>query len=217
MTEQSTTYALEVREAATTPEGRHTLEALCVPYDQTTTLIGWDLREFPGGEKFARGAFADLIAAPAAWPKVRLTDSHVETAKRRPVAKGTSFRETSDGLVGTFQFFATPEGRGAFENVTEGTYGGVSVGFGIPDGGQRREGGTRVVTRARLHHVSLVDEPAYESAQVLAVRAADEAAQARAADAERDAELRAYFARGFTPRIAPHLPASFRDLVRGVR
>jgi HK97 family phage prohead protease len=213
--ECTTTYALDLREAVTTPEGRHSIQALCVPYDQPTNLVDLDPRAYPNGEKFARGAFGELLAAPNAWPKVRLTDSHVETDKRRPVAKAVAFQDTDAGLVGTFQFFATPEGRGAFENVTEGTYGGVSIGFAVAaHGGERAENGTRVVTRARLHHVSLVDEPAYESAQVLAVRAATEAAQERdAALAARDAELRAYFARGFTPRIAPHLPQSFRDLM----
>ena len=104
------------------------------------------------------------------------------------MAKGVAFRDTPGGLEGTFQFFDTPEGRSAWENVQEETYGGVSVGFIAMAEGRRN--GTREVRAARLHHVSLVDEPAYAEARVIAVRAAEQAAAANSAYLD---EMRAYF------------------------
>lgn len=192
------TAPLEVRAVDTDAEGRHTIEALCVPYDRPTYAVA--LKGF-NGERFARGAFADLLANPATWPKVRLTDNHVDGRERRPVAKATEFRDTADGLVGRWQFFNTPEGRGAFENVAEGTYGGVSVGFvTAPDGYTRTREGLREVRRARLHHVALVDEPAYREAQVLSARAAEEAAAERR---RIDAELTAWAREHRAPLTRP--------------
>lgn len=170
------TFPLEVRAARVLPDtGRHVMDALCVPWDTPTSLVE------NGPEVFARGAFAELLASPQAWPKVRLTDSHMDTRTRRPVARGVEFRDDPAGLVGTFQFFDTPEGRSAWENLAEETYGGVSVGF-ISTAEGRRDG-MREIRSARLHHVSLVDEPAYVEAQVVAMRAAEAFAD----------EMRAYF------------------------
>lgn len=200
MTTETATLALEVR--ATTTEGdRHTLDALCVPYDTPTYTT-----PHRGGEMFAPDAFADLLAAPQSWPKVRLTDSHTDSDVRRPVAKATEFRTSAEGLVGRFQFFNTPEGRGAWENVAEGTYGGLSVGFvALAEG--RTPAGVREVRSARLHHVSLVDEPAYKEARVLALRAATEHDEELR---RRDDELRAFFSRPVVRRLAPRIPTMRR-------
>jgi HK97 family phage prohead protease len=156
--------ALELREAS---NGAHELEGICVPFDRTTTKAG------PRPERFKRGAFADL-ADPS---KVRLTDEN-HARGRRPVGVGVAFEERSAGLWGRFRFYNTSQGRDAWENVREGTYGGLSVGFhAVADA---IEGGVRSILRARLHHVSLVDDPAYDDAQVIAVRsAADEFAWLR--------------------------------------
>lgn len=162
---ETATVALEIR-AATAEDGRHYLDGLCVPYGAVSLAT-----EHPYGETFAPGAFAELVASPDAWPRIRLVDSHADTRERRPVAKGVHFAESRDGLTARFRFFDTPEGRGAFENVEEGTYGGLSIGF-VPTREGIGVGGAREVRAARLHHVALVDEPAYEQARVLATRAA---------------------------------------------
>jgi HK97 family phage prohead protease len=188
-----TTFALEIREAKALDDGRHVIEALCVPWNTPTMLT-----PHRGGEVFARGAFGELIANPQAWPKVRLTDSHLDSALRRPVAKGLEFRDDPRGLAGTFQFFNTPTGREAWENVVENTYGGVSVGFIATDEGKRD--GMREVRTARLHHVSLVDEPAYADAQVVAMRAAQHA----------DDDLREFFRHPYVAPILPPLPPARR-------
>ena len=163
-----TTYvpvdSLEARDAGA---GVHELDGLCVPYDVPTTKAG------PRPEVFRRGAFA---TAAAGVGKVRLTDNNHAGATRRPVGVALALREDTDqagrfGLRGRFRFYNTPEGRAAFENVREETYGGLSIGF-VAVREEVRDG-VRNVLEARLHHVSLVDEPAYDDAQVLAVRSAD--------------------------------------------
>jgi HK97 family phage prohead protease len=189
----TTTFALELREARALDDGRHVIEALCVPWD-TPSMLTAD----PRGEVFARGAFNELLANPQSWPKVRLVDAHLTTAVRRPVAKATEFRDEPRGLAATFQFFNTPTGREAWENITEDTYGGVSIGFAALDEGRRN--GMREVRAARLHHVALVDEPAYADAQVVAMRAAVHV----------DDDLRAYFAAPYVAPILPPLPRARR-------
>jgi HK97 family phage prohead protease len=154
---EATILPMELRRA-----GDHTLEGLCIPYGVTTMKAG-----YPKGERFLPGAFSEVVSGRS---KIRLTDSHDETGKR-PIGVATELRETPDGLFGTFRFYNTPEGRGAWENVVEETYGGLSVGF-VPVAEGRASDGAREVSRARLFHVSLVDEPAYDDARILAVRAA---------------------------------------------
>lgn len=154
---ETTVLPLELRKS-----GDHTLDGLCVPYGVTTLKAG-----YPKGERFVAGAFADLTEARH---KIRLTDSH-DTTGRRPLGVATEFRDTDAGLFGSFRFYSTPEGRGGWENVVEETYGGLSVGF-LPIDERRADDGAREILKARLFHVSLVDEPAYEDARILAVRAA---------------------------------------------
>ena len=174
-----TALLLEAPEAPTTSPtttGTETpgrvMELLCVPYDVVTTWV--DLPGYPGGERFARGAFAALVAGgPRAWGRVRLTDSHTEGT--RPVGVGIGFVETTYGLVGRFRIYDTPEGRSGWENVREGTYGGASVGSNadpkVMSAGRvpSPRGDVREVRRARLDHVSLVDVPAYVGAGVMAL------------------------------------------------
>lgn len=152
---------LEVRDAG---GGTHELVGLCVPYDTPTSKV-------PGkrAEVFRHGAFATASGASA---KVRLRDRNHDL-KARPVGTAVQLEERDSGLYGRFRFYNTPEGRAAYENVLEETYGGLSIGFAtVRD--QPTPGG-REVLEARLHHVSLVDTPAYDDAKVLAVRHADAA------------------------------------------
>lgn len=153
-----TVVPLELRRAAGSKQ--HELEGVCVPYGRTSMKT-----EYPAGERFLPGAFAALTARSA---KVRLRDAHAQD-ERRPVGIATGFSDSDEGLVGRFRFYDTPEGRGAWENVVEETYGGLSVGF-YPVRDRKSADGVREIVEAKLHHVALVDEPAYEEARVLAVR-----------------------------------------------
>lgn len=161
MTELRTTYAapiedLELRDA----DGRHFLEGICVPYLRITHKAG----ALP--EQFQRGAFSDAVTSQA---PIKLIDyNHSRT--RIPVGRSVKLEERSEGLWARFQINKTPEGEGAYLNASEGVYGGLSVGFIA--GAEQQLAGVRTITSARLHHVSLVEEPAYEDAVLLDVRSA---------------------------------------------
>lgn len=155
-----TTYA-EPQAFEQRSEGdRHYIEGICVPYGRVTTRVG------PVPEMFERGAFGDLAASGA---KVKLTDYN-HSRQRVPVAYSERFEERAAGLWGRFRVNNTPEGRSAVENAQEGVYAGLSVGF-IARKHEMRDG-VRHVLSARLDHVSLVEDPAYLEAEILAVRGA---------------------------------------------
>lgn len=150
--------ALEVREV----NGQHELFGICVPYNRITTKVG------ATPELFRPGSLAGAVPKAA---QIRLVDENHQLRGRRPVGVATALEERGDeGLFGRFRFYNTPEGRAALENTSEGTYGGLSVGFVAVR--EQEVNGTREILEARLHHVSLVDEPAYEDARILAVRGA---------------------------------------------
>lgn len=158
--------SLEVREA----DGRRELLGISVPYNRITE------RTATGRELFRPGAFASACGAA---DKVRLIDEN-HTAGRRPAGVAMALEERGGdrpGLYSRWRFYDTPEGRAAWENAKEGTYGGLSVGFYAVR--EQHVGGVREILEARLHHVSLVDEPAYEDAKILAVRSDDLARYAR--------------------------------------
>lgn len=158
-----TVLPLELRYANDNDD--HYLEGLCVPYGRTTMKAGQ-----PRGERFLPGAFASV--AKIAARKVRLVDSHLDGPGNHPVGVGVDLAEHADGLHGRFRFYATVEGRAARERALEdGIYEGLSVGF-VATGERRGSDGAREITAAQLHHVALVQEPAYDDAKVLAVRAA---------------------------------------------
>lgn len=161
MTEQTYVRAdtLEIREAS---DGYHELEGVCVPYGVVTTRAG------ARPERFRPGAFTAALAARS--QKIRLLD-HNHSDKHRPVAVATALEERTGGLWGRFRFYNTAEGRAALENVMEETYGGLSVGF-VAVRESVDAAGVRDVVEARLHHVSLVDDPAYADAAILSVRGA---------------------------------------------
>lgn len=156
-----TTYVpLDAVEIRADDAGRHYIEGICVPYDRPTDRAG----SIP--EMFARGAFAELLASKA---RVKLTDYN-HSMQRVPVGYSNAFEERSTGLWARFRLNRTPEGESARANAADGVYGGLSIGF-IPRAEERR-GGVRVITAARLDHVSLVEDPAYDEAEIIDVRSA---------------------------------------------
>jgi HK97 family phage prohead protease len=155
----------EVRESGDS----HEIEGICVPYGEVTHRAG------PRPELFEPGAFADLATqARGSGVRLFLYDNNHDL-KRVPAGTAVEFRDQPTGLWGRFRFHRTVEGRGAFDNLAEGVYSGLSIGFqSVRD---RVVDGVRRVAQARLHHVSLVTEPAYEGAQILALRGADDLAE----------------------------------------
>lgn len=161
-----TTYAEPQHFETRSDGGNHYIEGICVPYGRVTTRVG------PVPEQFERGAFADLVASQA---KVKLTDYN-HSRQRVPVGYSEVFEERAAGLWSRFRLNRTPEGDSARANAVEGVYQGLSVGF-IAHTHEMREG-VRHVTSARLDHVSLVEDPAYLEAEIMAVRGAGDWRQA---------------------------------------
>lgn len=151
-----------------TVEDKHYIEGICVPWETRTDRV-----EVP--EMFERGAFADLVSSGA---RVKLIDYNHDD-KRIPVGYSTMIEDRDAGLWARFKINDTPEGDSAIRNTREQVYEGLSIGFLAR--GERTVNGVRHVTSARLHHVSLVEDPAYKEAKILAVRSAHDA---------QDAELR---------------------------
>lgn len=141
-------------------DDRHYVEGYAVPWGKVT-------HRAPTPECFERGAFADLVASRA---KVKLTDYN-HSRDRVPVGYSAAVEDRADGLWMRFRLNRTPEGQSALDNTLDDVYQGFSVGF-IARADEMRDG-VRHVTSARLDHVSLVTEPAYTDARILAVRSAD--------------------------------------------
>jgi HK97 family phage prohead protease len=141
---------------------RHYIEGICVPYGKVTTRVG------PMPEVFEPGAFSDLVSS---GKQIKLTDYN-HSPQRVPVGYSELFEERSAGLWSRFRLNRTPEGDSAHRNTTEGVYKGLSVGFHTRAAENRA--GVRHVLSARLDHVSLVEDPAYLEAEILAVRGADD-------------------------------------------
>lgn len=165
--------AMDIRSA----DNSHFIEGIAVPWNRRT-----DRARVP--EMFDRGAFRELVASGA---KVKLTDYN-HSRERIPVGYSTMVEDRDAGLWMRFRLNNTPEGRSAHENSLEGVYGGLSIGFVAR--GEETRAGVRHVTAARLDHVSLVEEPAYEDAVITDLRSA--------IDADR-AEWAAIFAASPTP------------------
>jgi HK97 family phage prohead protease len=157
-----------------------TLVLACVPFDTPTWVSdGGD----PYREEFAPGAFAHVDAA-----RTHLRRGH-STDVRNELGRGMSLWEDGGWLIGEFRVARGEAGDQILNLVQDGMLRGVSIGFdpGVDEERVDRHG--LLVRRKRvkrLAEVSLVDQPAYEEAEVLAVRA-DQARRAREL-----AELRAW-------------------------
>ena len=176
------------------------------------------------GDTVAPGAFAATLAdwrARGDWPPMLWAH---QTDK--PVGRWAEMRETAAGLAVRGQFnLATTAGREAHEHARAGDVRGLSIGYSVPEGGAKFDGGGRVLTAVELWEVSLVTIPAAREARVTAVKAA--------ADFARPSELRsalreAGFSKAAAERIAaggwaalaghdPEAEAEAADLIRNIR
>jgi HK97 family phage prohead protease len=151
---------LELRFDAST----RTLTGRAMPFGETVRIggpMGFD-------ERFARGAFTRTIAERVDKGKVKLFGQHGRTQGHMPIGQVVSAREEPSGLYITAQIADTTAGRDAVELIRSGVAEGLSVSFGTK--ADREVDGVREVTEAVLFEVSVVDEPAYPSAQVLSLR-----------------------------------------------
>jgi HK97 family phage prohead protease len=158
-----TTYAEPQQFEQRSEDGRHYIEGICVPYGRVSNRVG------PTPEVFEPGAFRSLVESGG---RVKLTDYN-HSRQRVPVGYSEKFEERSAGLWARFRLNRTPEGESARANAQEGVYQGLSVGF-LPKLDDVTDG-VRHIRAAHLDHVSLVEDPAYLEAEILAVRNAGNA------------------------------------------
>lgn len=147
---------MEIRREATT--GR-TISGVCVPYDEISYLT-----PNPTGERVVRGAFTK--SATQRLTKLFLYRDHEH---ERPVGRAVSFADEPDGLHGTFQIRESVLGDETLADIRDGFLPAMSVGFRAVQV-RRAADGVMEVVEAQLLEVSLVSLPAYDGAQVLALR-----------------------------------------------
>jgi len=179
-----------------TPDAR-LLEGRLVPYGETADVVD----EGPDGvqryrEAFQAGAFSRQVAAATTnggvARRIAFYDQHHDGLGK--VGHLLAFDERPDGLYGTMRVL--PRYVADVETMLSDGVDGLSVGF-VPLKTMRLDG-VRVRTSAHLVHVALEALGAYESARVLALRAAaDEVDEVEQAARERQAfddELAAWLA-----------------------
>lgn len=148
-------------------DGR-TVVGIVAPFDHPAVI---HVRGGSFTEMIRRGAFARTIAERGA-NRVKLLALHNERAM--PLGRAHTLREDTAGLYGELRISKTTAGDEALELLRDGALDAFSIGFTVPGDGERwsRDGSTRELIAVRLHEVSLVNFPAYETARVVAVRAA---------------------------------------------
>lgn len=143
-----------VNEEARTVIGR------CAPYDTVSYLTP----KGPNGERVLRGAFSKSIQERAG--KIFLYREH---DRAHAIGRSTEWQEEPDGLLGSFHVRSAPLGDEVLAELRDGYLPGMSCGFRPIKTRRGRDGVTEVV-EAALMEVSLVSIPAYDGAEVLALR-----------------------------------------------
>ena len=95
----------------------------------------------------------------------------LEHDRTRPIGKLLSHQVTKDGIVATFKIANTMAGEDALVEATEGLRDGFSVGAQINEWTNNK--GVMQITSATLDEVSLVTDPAIDSARVSEVAASE--------------------------------------------
>lgn len=151
------------------------IELLVMPYE-TPTVVGWQGRTVT--ETIARGAF-DGIQRRAR--KIVVNVDHQETVPSTVGSAIALHPSREEGLVAEVRIARTPLGDDVLALASEGDI-GASAGFAPFKDGMKWEGRNAYrVTRAYLKHIAMTPDPAYQDAQVLAVRSRPEAPPAAAA------------------------------------
>ena len=95
----------------------------------------------------------------------------LEHDRTRPIGKVMEFTETKDGIEATFKIANTMAGEDALIEASEGLRDGFSVGAMINE--WSNDNGVMKITSAALEEVSLVTDPAIDSARVSEVAASE--------------------------------------------
>jgi HK97 family phage prohead protease len=151
-----------VGELTPTGDGR-TIDLRVVPYNVVTRVA--DPPDFePYDEEWLPGAFERQLGAPN---RVLMNFEHRQGISD-VVGRGTELRDRPEGLEGTFRMLSGPDADKALELVNEKVLTGVSLEAEVTR--TVREDGIVKRVKARLINVALTRMPAFEGAEVLAVR-----------------------------------------------
>ena len=127
---------------------------------------------------------ATIFAADSIEMKpVKLLLEHDRT---RPIGKMLAHTQTKDGIEATFKIANTMAGEDALVEATEGLRDGFSVGAMIDE--WQNDSGVMRILKARLDEVSLVTDPAIDSARVSEVAASENEAPKDSALATAEAD-----------------------------
>lgn len=133
-----------------------------IPYDTTTYLV-----RDPNGEQIARGAFAKSISERRS--RIPLFVNHDHSLIH---GLSTEWHDEPGSLLGTFKVKEGSAGDQILADARDGYWPGLSIDFAPVITGRDRDG-VGIVKEGKLLGVSLVTIPAYDTARVLATRAAD--------------------------------------------
>jgi HK97 family phage prohead protease len=164
---------LELEYRSATPVGvsypKRQIELIVMPYETEAQVMhkGRRIREI-----VSRGAFEGLDARHR---RVTVNRGHnIDSVVGKAVAFHPSREE---GLVAELQIARTAAGDETLALADDGLL-DASAGFGVPDGGEQwPEKGLRRLVRVWLDHIAMTPNPAYKTANVLAVRNQDEPAE----------------------------------------
>ena len=145
-----------------------TIEMIVIPYE-TPTMVGYQGRMVK--ESIDRGAF-DGIERRA--NRVRVNREH---ERMQTVGRAVRFHPSRDeGLVSEVKIAKTPLGDDTLELAADGCLDASAAFLPMPGGMHWQHRSAYRVSKAWLGHIAMTSEPAYEGAQVLAVRSAAPAA-----------------------------------------
>lgn len=151
-------------------DGR-TLETRIAPYN-VSAMVSDPPDYRPYQEMFLPGAFERQVNAANTAGRtlgIWLNFEH-EQGLRGIIGRGTQLRDQPDGLYGTFRMDEGADADKALRFVNDGELTGLSMEFRAVKGGSRWLDGVRQRLHAHIDRVSLCRFPAYQQAQVLAVR-----------------------------------------------
>lgn len=138
------------------------ITVIAAPYEQEAQVL---LRGDVWREVFEVGAFDSVVDRPN---RVRVNRGH---DKQRTVGKVISFRSNETGLIADVRVARTPLGDETLALAAEDML-SASVGFAAMPSWMKLDQRAKVrrIHRAHLDHLSFVESPAYEGAEVLDVR-----------------------------------------------
>jgi HK97 family phage prohead protease len=146
---------------------QRSVELIVMPYEtEATVLVGGRVVS----EVVSRGAF-DGIERRA--NRIRVNRDH---DVKRTIGRAVALHPSRDeGLVAELRIARTELGDETLALAEDGIL-DASAGFGVMDGGElwERGRGLRRLTKLWLAHIAMTPEPAYETANVLAVRSQPE-------------------------------------------